>query len=83
MRGVILVLHVKYVLSYLLVFMISLSLSLQDTLYDGSISRDQVAEVAVEALVHPEADYKVVEIVARADAPKKTFPELFGSVKQR
>ncbi|KAE9462041.1 hypothetical protein C3L33_06079, partial [Rhododendron williamsianum] len=55
----------------------------EDTLYDGSISRDQVAEVAVEALVHPEADYKVVEIVARADAPKKTFPELFGSVKQR
>ncbi|XP_058196130.1 uncharacterized protein At2g34460, chloroplastic [Rhododendron vialii] len=55
----------------------------EDTLYDGSISRDQVAEVAVEALIHPEADYKVVEIVARADAPKKTFPELFGSVKQR
>lgn len=81
MRGVILVLHVRYVLSYLLVFMISLPL--QDTLYDGSISRDQVAEVAVEALIHPEADYKVVEIVARVDAPKKTFPELFGSVKQR
>jgi len=55
----------------------------EDTLYEGSISRDQVAEVAVEALVHPEADYKVVEIVARAEAPKKTFPELFGSVKQR
>lgn len=52
-------------------------------MYEGSISRDQVAEVAVEALIHPEADYKVVEIVARADAPKKPFPELFGSVKQR
>ncbi|KAI5671251.1 hypothetical protein M9H77_11615 [Catharanthus roseus] len=54
----------------------------EDTLYEGSISRDQVAEVAVEALVHPEAHYKVVEIVARADAPKRPFKELFGYIKQ-
>ncbi|PSS02939.1 Uncharacterized protein CEY00_Acc21319 [Actinidia chinensis var. chinensis] len=55
----------------------------EDTLYEGSISRDQVAEVAVEALIHPEAAYKVVEIVARTEAPKRPFQELFGSIKQR
>ncbi|XP_009759028.1 uncharacterized protein At2g34460, chloroplastic [Nicotiana tabacum] len=54
----------------------------EDTLYEGSISRDQVAEVAVEALLHPESHYKVVEIVARTDAPKRSFEELFGSIKQ-
>ncbi|CDP06308.1 unnamed protein product [Coffea canephora] len=55
----------------------------EDTLYEGSISRDQVAQVAVEALLHPESNYKVVEIVARAEAAKRTFEELFGSIKQR
>lgn len=54
---------------------------LQDTLYEGSISRDQVAEVAVEALLHPESNYKVVEIVSRSEAPKRSFEELFGSIK--
>ncbi|CAN4080175.1 unnamed protein product [Withania somnifera] len=54
----------------------------EDTLYKGSISRDQVAEVAVEALLHPESHYKVVEVVARTDAPKCSFKELFGSIKQ-
>ncbi|KAK6932234.1 NAD(P)-binding domain [Dillenia turbinata] len=55
----------------------------EDTLYEGSVSRDQVAEVAVEALVHPESFYKVVEIVARAEAPKRSFEEMFSSIKQR
>ncbi|XP_057493435.1 uncharacterized protein At2g34460, chloroplastic-like [Actinidia eriantha] len=55
----------------------------EDTLYEGSISRDQVAEVAVEALIHPKAAYKVVEIVARTEAPKLAFQEIFGSIKQR
>ncbi|XP_047945309.1 uncharacterized protein At2g34460, chloroplastic [Salvia hispanica] len=55
----------------------------EDTLYEGSISRDQVAEVAVEALLHPEASYKVVEIVARTEAPKRSFEDLFGSIKQK
>ncbi|KAJ9558083.1 hypothetical protein OSB04_012697 [Centaurea solstitialis] len=55
----------------------------EDTLSEGSISRDQVAEVAVEALLHPQSSYKVVEIVARTEAPKKTFEELFGSIKER
>ncbi|CAL5410104.1 unnamed protein product [Camellia sinensis] len=55
----------------------------EDTLYKGSISREQVAEVAVEALNHQEASYKVVEIVARTEAPKRSFQELFGSIKQQ
>lgn len=55
----------------------------EDTLYEGSISRDQVAEVAVESLVHPESSYKVVEIVSRADAPERSFKELFSSIKQK
>ncbi|KAK6797217.1 hypothetical protein RDI58_004919 [Solanum bulbocastanum] len=55
----------------------------EDTLFRGSISRDQVAEVAVEALLHPESHYKVVEIVASTDAPKRSFEELFGSIEQQ
>ncbi|KAK7359627.1 hypothetical protein VNO77_01589 [Canavalia gladiata] len=54
----------------------------EDTLYEGTISRDQVAEVAVEALAYPEASYKVVEIVSRPDAPKRTYHDLFGSIRQ-
>ncbi|GAV66454.1 NAD_binding_10 domain-containing protein [Cephalotus follicularis] len=54
----------------------------EDTLYEGTISRDQVAEVAVEALVHPESSYKVVEIIARADAPKRSYEDLFSSIKE-
>lgn len=55
----------------------------EDTLYEGTISRDQVAEVAVEALLHPESSYKVVEIISGADAPKRSYEDLFGSIKQR
>lgn len=55
----------------------------QDTLYEGSISRDLVAEVAVEALAYPEASYKVVEIVSRPDAPKRPYHDLFGSIRQQ
>ncbi|KAL5187824.1 hypothetical protein HKD37_05G013431 [Glycine soja] len=55
----------------------------EDTLYEGSISRDLVAEVAVEALAYPEAFYKVVEIVSRPDAPKRPYHDLFGSIRQQ
>lgn len=54
----------------------------QDTLYSGSISRDQVAEVAVGALLCPESSYKVLEIVARADAPKRPLQDMFAAIKQ-
>ncbi|XWS12379.1 hypothetical protein CRYUN_Cryun37aG0084900 [Craigia yunnanensis] len=52
----------------------------EDTLYEGTISRDQVAEVAVESLVHPESSFKVVEIVSHPDAPKPSFKDLLGSI---
>ncbi|KAK4271820.1 hypothetical protein QN277_020454 [Acacia crassicarpa] len=55
----------------------------EDTLYQGTISRDQVAEVAIEALACPEASYKVVEIISQPDAPKRSYQDLFGSVRQR
>ncbi|KAK8491378.1 hypothetical protein V6N13_015196 [Hibiscus sabdariffa] len=54
----------------------------EDTLYEGTISRDQVAEVAVESLVHLESSFKVVEIVSRTDAPKRSYKDLFGSIRQ-
>ncbi|KAK1322025.1 Uncharacterized protein QJS10_CPA03g00641 [Acorus calamus] len=55
----------------------------EDTLYEGSISRDQVAEVAVEALLCPESVYKIVEIVSRDEAPMRSFEDLFSAIKQR
>ncbi|CAN1150296.1 Uncharacterized protein At2g34460, chloroplastic [Linum perenne] len=55
----------------------------EDTLYEGSISRDVVAEVAVEALGCEESSYKVVEIVSRPEAPKRSYEDLFGSVKAK
>ncbi|KAK1281387.1 hypothetical protein QJS04_geneDACA003152 [Acorus gramineus] len=55
----------------------------EDTLYEGSISRDQVAEVAVEALLCPESAYKIVEIVSRDEASMRSFEDLFSAIKQR
>lgn len=55
-------------------------MSQADSLFEGSIPRTKVAQVCVEALLSPESGNKVVEIVARADAPTKSFPELFASV---
>jgi hypothetical protein len=54
----------------------------QDTLYSGSISRSQVAEVAVEALLCPESSYKVVEIIAQADAPNRPLKDMYAAIKQ-
>ncbi|WP_138497578.1 NAD(P)H-binding protein [Nostoc sp. PA-18-2419] len=48
-----------------------------DTLFDGSIPRQKVAQVSVEALLEPAARNKVVEIVAKPQAASKTFAELF------
>ncbi|MBO3457271.1 NAD(P)H-binding protein [Aetokthonos hydrillicola Thurmond2011] len=51
-----------------------------DTLFDGSIPRQKVAQVCVESLFEPQARNKIVEIVAKAEAPSKTFGELFATV---
>jgi len=46
------------------------------------MSRSQVAEVAVEALLCPESSYKVVEIIARADAPNRPLKDMYAAIKQ-
>ena len=51
-----------------------------DTLFDGSIPRQKVAQVCVEALNEPTSRNKIVEIVAREDAPDFDFDALFASV---
>ncbi|MBW4604112.1 MAG: SDR family oxidoreductase [Calothrix sp. FI2-JRJ7] len=51
-----------------------------DTLFDGSIPRQKVAQVCVEALSEPSAKNKIVEIVAKPEAVPKGFGELFAGV---
>jgi uncharacterized protein YbjT (DUF2867 family) len=51
-----------------------------DTLFEGSISRTQVAQVCVEALSYATAQNKIVEVVARPDAVAQSFAELFAGV---
>ncbi|UZQ53910.1 NAD(P)H-binding protein [Trichothermofontia sichuanensis B231] len=51
-----------------------------DTLFEGSIARQQVVEVCVEALLHPQARHKVVEIVARAAAPVQAIADSFALI---
>lgn len=51
-----------------------------DTLFEGSIPRAKVAQVAVQALTNEPANNKIVEIVASPTAPQHDIPELFASV---
>ncbi|WP_017718373.1 SDR family oxidoreductase [Kamptonema formosum] len=51
-----------------------------DTLFDGRIPRTKVALVSVEALSQPAARNKIVEVITKADAPEKTFEQLFAGV---
>ncbi|MGC9502352.1 NAD(P)H-binding protein [Baaleninema sp.] len=51
-----------------------------DSLFEGSIPRAKVARVCVEALFCPDARNKIVEIVAKADAPKTEIAQLFAGV---
>jgi uncharacterized protein YbjT (DUF2867 family) len=51
-----------------------------DTLFDGSIPRQKVAQVCVESLFEPAARNKIVEIVAKPEAAAKSFGELFANV---
>lgn len=46
----------------------------------GSILRTQVADCCIQALVEPSASCKVVEIIAKQDAPRRPYTELFQSV---
>jgi uncharacterized protein YbjT (DUF2867 family) len=57
-----------------------LVMSKADTLFEGSISRTQVAQVCVEALTYTAAHNQIVEIVARPGATEQSFSELFAQV---
>ncbi|MBV6623816.1 MAG: NAD(P)H-binding protein [Rivularia sp. (in: Bacteria)] len=51
-----------------------------DTLFDGSIPRQKVAQVCVESLFEPASRNKIVEIVSKQEAAAKSFAELFAAV---
>lgn len=51
-----------------------------DTLFEGSIPRTKVAQVAVESLFQSSANNKIVEVVARSDAPSQPLDALFARV---
>ncbi|MGB6299454.1 MAG: SDR family oxidoreductase [Rivularia sp. (in: cyanobacteria)] len=51
-----------------------------DTMFDGSIPRQKVAQVCVESLLEPASRNKIVEIVSKEDAVAKSFTELFAAV---
>jgi uncharacterized protein YbjT (DUF2867 family) len=51
-----------------------------DTLFEGSIPRVKVAQICVEALMQPTAKNKIVEAIAKADAPSLNWEELFAKV---
>ncbi|MFN7209214.1 MAG: NAD(P)H-binding protein, partial [Aggregatilineales bacterium] len=46
----------------------------------GMISREDVAEVLVQALLQPQARYKVIEITSRADGEPSEPEELFAAL---
>lgn len=54
-----------------------------DTLFEGSIARSQVAEVAVAALDVPQARQRILEIVTHADVPSKPVRELLVAAGSR
>lgn len=58
----------------------SIVMSSADTLSDGSIPRQKVAQVCVEALFQDEARDKIVEVVAKPEAPNHSIPDLFATV---
>ncbi len=58
----------------------SIVMSSADTLFDGSIPRTKVAQVCVEALSQPASHNKIVEIVAKEEAPQQSFEQLFAGV---
>lgn len=57
----------------------SVVMSSADTLFDGSIPRQKVAQVCVEALTIPESRNKIVEVVAK-ETPEKSWDQLFAGV---
>jgi uncharacterized protein YbjT (DUF2867 family) len=58
----------------------SILMASADTLFDGSIPRQKVAKVCVEALFQPNAKNKTVEVITKAEAPESTWERLFTGV---
>jgi uncharacterized protein YbjT (DUF2867 family) len=58
----------------------AITMSGADTLFEGSISRTQVAQVCIEALFHSCARNKIVEIISKPDAAQRPFEDLFTGV---
>ncbi|CAM6099038.1 unnamed protein product [Calypogeia fissa] len=52
----------------------------EDTLFDGSVSTDTVAQVALDSLLYKESSFKVVELISRPDAPLKFVQELLAAI---
>ena len=55
-------------------------MSKADSLFEGSIPRQKVAKVCVQALNQPQAQNKIVEIVAQPEAVSSSWEELFAKV---
>ena len=55
-------------------------MSAADTLFDGSIPRQKVAQVCVESLTNPRSRNKILEIVSSPTATAKSWEELFTAV---
>lgn len=51
-----------------------------DTLSEGNVPRLKVAQTCVEALFQPDANNQIVEIVAKEEAERRSFQDLFASV---
>ncbi|NJM96206.1 MAG: SDR family oxidoreductase [Phormidesmis sp. RL_2_1] len=55
-------------------------MSAADTLFEGSIPRQKVAQVCVAALTQPSAKNKVVEIITRENTAAQPLASLFANV---
>ena len=51
-----------------------------DTLFDGSIPRQKVAQVCVESLTDTRSRNKVLEVISQPTAVAKSWEDLFASV---
>jgi uncharacterized protein YbjT (DUF2867 family) len=51
-----------------------------DSLFEGSIPRQKVAQVCVESCFDGKAKNKILEIVASADAEEKSMADLFAAI---
>ncbi len=55
-------------------------MSSADSLYEGSIPREKVAQICVKSLSYPQANNKILEVITEADAQEKTWQELFTNI---